>query len=138
VDEAVALAESVGSLVGNVFVVGALDLVRAGGRLAGGVDAAADAIPVLSLVGGEVQAVGQATDVDEAADLMAARARSWGESLKVAVGVADAGAAPLWQALEARLDGVPEVKEMIRYRVGPSVGVHTGPGTAGAFFYPAP
>jgi DegV family protein with EDD domain len=138
VDEAVALAESVGARVGNVFVVSALDLVRAGGRLAGGVEDAAGAIPVLTLEGGEVKAIGQAADVDGAADLMAGRVRSWGESLKVAVGVADAGAAPLWQALETRLDGVPEVKQVIRYRVGPSVGVHTGPGTAGAFFYPAP
>jgi len=24
----------------------------------------------------------------------------------------------------------------VRYRVGPSVGAHTGPGTAGAFFFP--
>ena len=51
--------------------------------------------------------------------------------------MADAGAAALWQALEERLDGAPEVSEVVRYRVGPSVAVHTGPGTAGAFFYPA-
>ena len=60
------------------------------------------------------------------------------KSLKVAVGVADQGAMPLWTALEAELDGAPQVREVIRYRIGPSVGAHTGPGTAGAFFYPAP
>jgi hypothetical protein len=27
------------------------------------------------------------------------------------------------------------VREVVRYRIGPSVGAHTGPGTAGAFFY---
>jgi len=26
---------------------------------------------------------------------------------------------------------------VVRYRIGPSVGAHTGPGTAGAFFWPA-
>ena len=44
---------------------------------------------------------------------------------------------PFWSGLEARVDGHPRVKDIVRYRVGPSVGVHTGPGTAGAFIYPA-
>jgi fatty acid-binding protein DegV len=30
------------------------------------------------------------------------------------------------------------VAEMIRYRVGPSVGAHTGPGTVGVMFAPTP
>jgi fatty acid-binding protein DegV len=68
---------------------------------------------------------------------MAGRVRAAGAGLRVAVGIADAAATPLWQALEAALAGAPEVAEVIRYRVGPSVGAHTGPGTAGAFFYPA-
>lgn len=136
-DEAIELAETVGATVGNVFVVRALDLARAGGRLAGTVSAADARIPVLSLVGGEIRAVGEAHDVAEAAEVMAAYARAWGERLRCAVGVADAGAAPLWRALEERLRGAPEVQEVVRYRIGPSVGVHTGPGTAGAFFYPA-
>jgi fatty acid-binding protein DegV len=52
--------------------------------------------------------------------------------------VADAGTLPTVEALEALLGGAPEVRELIRYRVGPSVGAHTGPGAAGAMFYPAP
>jgi len=139
IEDAAVIAESVGATVGNVFVVGALDLARAGGRLAAGVDAEADvdAIPVLSLVAGVIRVVGKSHDVDEAAEVMTAYARAWGDGLRCAVGIADAGAAPLWQALESRLAAAPEVKEVVRYRVGPSVGVHTGPGTAGAFFYPA-
>jgi hypothetical protein len=43
----------------------------------------------------------------------------------------------LVSALEDRLRGHEHVLELVRYRVGPSVGVHSGPGTAGAFFYPA-
>ena len=135
-EEAAAVAEALAPRIGNVFVVGALDLVRAGGRLAAGAEAA-EGIPVLSLVEGAVQVVGTAADVEEAAAVMAGRVRSAGEGLRVAVGIADAAAAPLWQALEAALVGVPEVREVIRYRVGPSVGAHTGPGTAGAFFHPA-
>ncbi|MGH2686789.1 MAG: DegV family protein, partial [Actinomycetota bacterium] len=139
VEDAAVIAETVGATVGNVFVVGALDLARAGGRLAAEVDDEGEgtAIPVLSLVGGEIRPVGRARDVAEAAEVMATYARAWGDGLRCAVGIADAAAAPLWRALEERLGAAPEVQEVVRYRVGPSVGVHTGPGTAGAFFYPA-
>ncbi len=82
-------------------------------------------------------AVGRATDADEAADAMATYVRSSGASLRVGVGVADADALPLASALEQRLTGAAEVRELVRYRIGPSVGAHTGPGTVGAMFYPA-
>ena len=134
--DAAALAEALAPRIGNVFVVGALDLVRAGGRLAPGAEAT-DGIPVLSLVDGAVQVVGTAADVEEASTVMAARVRAHGTGLRVAVGIADAAGAPFWQGLEAALAGAPEVAEVVRYRVGPSIGAHTGPGTAGAFFYPS-
>lgn len=135
-DDAATVAEELAATVGNVFVVRALDLVRAGGRYRGA-GPEPSGIPVLSLVAGEVHAVGTATDVDRAAAVMADHVRRAGERLRVAVGIADAGAAPLWQALEDRLAGAPEVREVVRYRVGPSIGAHTGPGTAGAFFHPS-
>jgi DegV family protein with EDD domain len=141
VDQVVAAAERVSSLVGNVFVVGALDLARAGGRLAedassGPTDPAG--IPVLTLAGGAMRTVGHASDVREAARIMADYVRAAGTSLRVGVSVADAGTVSLVEALEAVLRDMPEVRELIRYRVGPSVGAHTGPGTAGAMFYSAP
>jgi DegV family protein with EDD domain len=138
--EAAVIAENLAGSVGNVFVVRALDLVRAGGRLQSGLEATAGgaAIPVLSLIDGEIRPVGEARDLEEAATAMADFVTLSGESLKVAIGVADQGAMPLWRALEAELTGASEVREVIRYRIGPSVGAHTGPGTAGAFFYPAP
>lgn len=137
-EEAARVAEAVAATVGNVFVVGALDLARAGGRLAAGVqDGGAGAVPVLSLVGGEVKAVGQAADAEEAAAVTTDHVTAAGGGLRVAVGVADAAAAPVADALAARLGARPQVREVVRYRVGPSVGAHTGPGTAGAFFHPA-
>ena len=137
-EEAAAIAEELAAGVGNVFTVRALDLARAGGRLAVGVeDEPGDAIPVLSLVAGEIKPVGTATTVDEAAQVMADYATLGGDRLRVAVGIADAEAAPLVAALESRLRGHPDVLDLVRYRIGPSVGAHTGPGTAGAFFYPA-
>jgi len=134
--EAAAVAEAIAATVGNVFVVGALDLVRAGGRLEAGTDEAGG-IPVLSLVGGKVQPIGRAASVDDACDQMAAYVLGLGQGLRVALSIADRGAAPMWEGLEARLAGRAQVRDLVRYRVGPSVGAHSGPGTAGAVAYPA-
>ena len=136
-EEAVKVAEAVAAAVGNVFVVGALDLVRAGGRLSPQAGDEAG-IPVLSLDGGKVQPVGRATSLEEACDQMAAYVLGLGDDLRVGLSIADKGAAPLWETLEARLVGCPQVREIVRYRVGPSVGAHSGPGTAGAVAYPIP
>ena len=137
-EEAARVAEDVAGRCGNVFVVGALQLARAGGRLSEEVDASGTAaIPVLSMVGGRMTPVGSARTDDEAADVMAAHIRSAGRRLRVGIGVADAAATPLREALEARLVGTPEVAELVRYRIGPSVGAHTGPGTVGGTFYEA-
>jgi DegV family protein with EDD domain len=135
-EEAAQVAERVASRCGNVFVVRALDLARAGGRLvAGAQDAVHDAIPVLTLVEGEIRPVGQARSIEEAADAMAAHVRAAGTGIRAGVGVADAGASALWQAVEERLLAAPEVVDLVRYRVGPSVAAHTGPGTAGVSYY---
>jgi len=136
-EEAVRIALAVAATVGNVFVVGALDLVRAGGRLQPGASEEGG-IPVLSLTEGRVQSIGRAASLDDACDQMAAYVLALGAGLRVGLSVADRGAAPLWVALEARLVGHPGVREVVRYRVGPSVGAHLGPGTAGAIAYPAP
>ena len=134
-EEAAALAERVGATVGNVFVVGALDLARAGGRL-GDVAPAPTTVPVLTLVGGVMQEVDRCDDTDQAAMAMARFVRAGGSSLRVGVGVADPGTLPLVTAVEDQLRGAPEVAELVRYVIGPSVGAHTGPGTVGAMFAP--
>ena len=137
-EEAARVAEQVAARTGNVFVVRALDLVRRGGRMGTAGDALeADAIPVLRLVGGTYQPVAQARTVDEAAGAMAAAVLEGGARLRVGISVADAAGAPLRAALERRLEGAPGILDLVRYRVGPSVGVHTGPGTAGAMWYPS-
>ncbi len=137
VEQAAQLAGSVARTVGNVFVVGALDLARAGGRMRVDDRDTGTGIPVLSLVDGEITVVGTAADVGACAEAMASVARSWGTGLRAAVGTADAGARPLSEALEAALIDADEIVDVVPYRIGPSVGVHTGPGTSGAFFWPA-
>ncbi|MGH9282523.1 MAG: DegV family protein, partial [Acidimicrobiales bacterium] len=138
-EEAAGVAEAVAARTGNVFVVQAVDLVRRGGRMGVAAQAAleADTVPVLRLVGGSYQPVAQARTVDEAADAMAAAVLTGGERLRVGISVADAAGAPVREALEHRLQEAPQIVDLVRYRVGPSVGVHTGPGTAGAMWYPA-
>ncbi|HVE47235.1 MAG TPA: DegV family protein [Acidimicrobiales bacterium] len=138
-DEAAQLAEAVASRTDNVFTVGALDLARRGGRLgeAAAQELADAAIPVVRLIGGSYQPIAQVVTLEEAADVMAAAVLTGGTGLRVGISVADAAALPLREALEACLTGAPEVAELVRYRVGPSVGAHTGPGTAGAMWYPA-
>jgi DegV family protein with EDD domain len=136
-EAAAAAAEQAAAEVGNVFVVGALDVARAGGRLAGDVGPATT-IPVLTLAGGVMQPVARCADLDEAADAMAAFVRAAGSSLRVGVGLSDATTLPLVLALEDRLRDAPEVAELVRYRIGPSVGAHTGPGTVGTMFAPSP
>jgi DegV family protein with EDD domain len=135
-EEAARVAEAVGARCGNVFVVKALELARAGGRLASGVeDHAVEGIPVLSMVEGRMIVIGSARSTEEAANVMAGHIRGSGTNLRVGIGVADADATPLWQALEDRLVDAPEVLDIVRYRIGPSVGAHTGPGTAGSYYY---
>jgi DegV family protein with EDD domain len=138
-ETAAAVAERTAGTVGNVFVVQALDLARRGGRVdvAGSDVQGEDVVSVLSLAGGAVRVVATAASIDAAAAAMARYVLDSGDRLRVAVGVADAAGAPLSDALEALVTGAPNVVEVVRYRVGPSVGVHTGPGTAGAFFFPA-
>lgn len=136
---AAGVAEAVAGRTDNVFVVSALDLARRGGRLSPSADQQlrAAAIPVLRLVDGSYQPVAQVTTFEEAADVMARTVLAGGTGLRVGISVADAAALPLREALEKRLAGAPQVAELVRYRVGPSVGVHTGPGTAGAMWYQA-
>ncbi|HEY1634779.1 MAG TPA: DegV family protein [Acidimicrobiales bacterium] len=136
--EAAALvAEAVAARTGNVFVVGALELARSGGRLRESPSGGVTAIPVLTLAEGRMVPVGEVATMEDAARVMATSVLGAGTDLRVGLGIADAGAAPLWHALEEPLVDAPEVLEVVRYRIGPSVGAHTGPGSAGAIYYPS-
>lgn len=135
-DEAAAVTEAVAETVGMVFVVRALDLLRSGGRLAAGAGTGNGGVPVLTLDGAAMVVVDEVDDLERGAGAMAAAVRGGGRSLRVGVGTADAGTGPLADALIRRLEGAPEVVDVVSYRIGPSVGAHTGPGTVGAFWYP--
>jgi DegV family protein with EDD domain len=136
-DHAAGVARRVADTVGNVFIVGALDLARRGGRLAAdAVEAEGEGLPVLALAGGQMQVVGHVHDTEGAADAMTVYLLEAAEGAPQRVGVGDALAPDLAAEYAARLADRPEVAELVRYEIGPSVGAHTGPGTAGACFFP--
>jgi DegV family protein with EDD domain len=128
-------ARRVAGEVGNVFIVGALDLARRGGRLAAGA-AEGEGLPVLALAAGQMQSVGQVHDVEAAVDAMTDYLVEAAAGVPQRVGVGDALAPELAEAYAARLADRPEVAELVRYEIGPSVGAHTGAGTVGACFFP--
>jgi DegV family protein with EDD domain len=142
-DDVVHAATAAAAAVDNVFVVGALDLARQGGRLEAGAESG-DGLPVLAMHGGTMNVVARVHDLDTAVDAMAGYVRDRAGTVPQLVGVGDAGASELADALAVALvapdpsgPGGPVVYELVRYAVGPSVGAHTGAGTAGCVFLPA-
>ncbi|MEM7338057.1 MAG: DegV family protein [Actinomycetota bacterium] len=139
--EVEAAVASFAPTVESVFIVQALDLARASGRFVGGVldgELTPDAVPVLRYAAGDLTVVAEVATPADAVEAMAAAVLGPGRRVRVASGLADPGTAPITDALEAQLDTSPLVTDLIRYRVGPSVAAHTGSGTAGVFFHPAP
>ena len=137
-DEAASIAETLAPSIGNVFIVRALDLVLAGGRGDRSFgEGTTEGIPVLALRDGQVQVIERVGSAGDAVKVLAATAAGWGTSVKVAVGVADASSQQLADSLQCSLRDHPHVAEVMRYRIGPSVGAHTGPGTTGCFMFPA-
>jgi DegV family protein with EDD domain len=131
---AAAVARAVARRLGNVFIVGALDLARRGGRLAE-TAAKGEGLPVLALSEGQMQAVGRVHDGEAAVDAMTEYFVASAAGKLQRVGVGDALTPALAADLEARLRARPETVELVRYEIGPSVGAHTGPGTVGAVFF---
>ena len=131
---AAAAARSAAGRVGNVFIVGALDLARRGGRLAAGVDDA-DGVPVLALANGRMEVVAHVHDTDRAVDAMTAYVAEQAHGAALRVGVGDALTPELAAAYATALRARPEVDELVHYEIGPSVGAHTGAGTVGACFF---
>lgn len=111
---------------GNVFVAGGAP----GGRVP-----RRPGWPVLSHADGATRAVASATDPDDAAHVMARCIAEQGEGLRVAVGHAAGATRDAADALADAIVRADGAVELMRYRVGPSVGAHTGPLSFGAFWW---
>ena len=90
VAEVVRAARDAAAAVDNVFVVGALDLARRGGRLEPGAELGGG-VPVLAMHGGTMNLVAQAADVDAAVDAMVAYVRERAGTTPQLVGIGHAG-----------------------------------------------
>ena len=132
----------VGSLVerlGTAFMVGVPLLTERGGRAAD-VDLDGEGIPVLAMSGGDLEVLDRVTTIDDTVDVMSTYASSWRDrepgGITIAIGTADAPSRPLSDRLAGALSELPGVDGVVHYRIGPSVGAHTGPGTFGLFVFP--
>ena len=127
-------ARAAAATVGNVFVVGALELPRRSGRLGAAV-ADGDGVPVLALADGQMNAVGRAATIEDAVQAMTDYVAGEARGRELRVGVGDALSPVLADALADSMLEHLEVVDLVRYEVGPSVGAHTGVGTVGACFF---
>lgn len=134
-DRVLTLAGSIES----VFIIQAVELAQASGRFGPGIlaqDSDERSVPVLALTRGELSVIAEVTSLAQSVDIMADHVLGSGGAVRVASGLADLATKPVTDALEARLEASPDVVELLRYRVGPSVAANTGPGTAGVFWHP--
>src|SRR5262249_25804097 len=110
-----------------------------GGRLAADAADAAEGegLPLLALAEGEMKAVGHVHDTESAVDAMTDYFVEAAGGQPQRAGVGGALTPEVAAEYAARLAARPEVVELVRYEIGPSVGAHTGAGTVGACFFPA-
>ena len=126
-----------GESVGNVFVVGALELASGADGCAGTRRSRPSrASPCWRCAVGRWTS-SRTRDVEDAVGAMATVVEEPRPVSRLRVGVGDAVAPELAAALAGRLEGQPNIQELVRYEVGPSVTAHTGLGTAGAVYFPA-
>ena len=88
-------------------------------------------------VGTDVSVVGTGVTAAEIDRLLVAPFAEAGGPIRAAVCLADPATVGFCDALERGLARLDHVVDVTRYRVGPSIAAHTGPGTAGGFFWPA-
>lgn len=141
IDEAADVAARRASSLRTSFVVGVPRLIDRSGR-ADGLDveaATSEGVPVLAMNGSDMSVLATATDLDDAVRVMVDDALAWTPSgddgLRIAVGTSDRSSEPASAAITGAVSDDERVAEVVQYRIGPSVGAHTGPGTSGLFVF---
>ena len=140
-EEAAIIAEQRAATIGTAFIVGFPSLVDSSGR-AEDIDmrdAAAEGIPVLAMSAGVLEVLDTVHTLQGAVASMAAYAMSCGSGsgtpAHIAIGTSDEPSRAVAEALTSALDGDCSVADIVQYRIGPSIGAHTGPGTSGLFVF---
>lgn len=134
----VRLAAETAASIETVFILQDLRYIVKGGRMhqAALLDSGKD-IPILGGAGGAYQLLGQATDFAGLVDGMAEGLLRGDHQRDVAIAFAAPETIAFTEALEERMRESELVRGVHRYRMGPTIAVHTGPGTAGGFSWPA-
>lgn len=137
-DRVVEVAETLIAGIGTVFILQDLDYVLRGGRMhAAELPDGTGDVPVLGGYGGRYGMIGSGRTVDDLVDAMAHFLLDGYDRRHVAIALAGPETVEFTEALEARMDADARVVSRHRYRMSPSIAVHTGPGTAGGFRWPA-
>ena len=135
--DVVRAASDLSPRIGVVLVIGVPQLAVAGGR-ASSLDLESDGIPVLAMTGGSSpEVLSRVRTIGAAVVTMADYALRQGDAVNVALGTSDETSRPVVEALQEALEAADQVVDIVHYRIGPSVGAHTGPGTAALFVFPA-
>jgi len=138
--EVVDRIEEIHPAIGTAFILGALDFARRGGRfnpalLTESEQPESQGVAVLSGYGSNLEVVAMGHSVDELCDQIVECFLSRGRTIRAGVCLADPATLMFTEGIEERLRTAPIEVELVRYRLGPSIAAHTGPGTAGGFWY---
>ncbi|MEE9413906.1 MAG: DegV family protein [Acidimicrobiales bacterium] len=129
-------AEALAPNICSTFLLQSLDQMRKMGRV--DFDALApdiDEVGVYVTRGVAVDVAGAGSTIEELSELMLAQVPT-DIAIRTGVCLAAPEMLPYSEILEKELATRDNMLGTVRYRVGPSVAAHTGPGTAGLFWWP--
>ena len=86
---------------------------------------------------GQMHVVDRVASTGEAIAAMAAFTVAWGDRLHVGIGSASPSASPLTDALADAVGEVATIRDVMRYRIGPSMGGRMQPDTIECFMFPS-
>lgn len=136
--EASSVAATLIPSIVTTFILQDLRYVLKGGRMRRAeLPTGTDDVPVLAGSGGGYQLVGTGRSIEDLVEQMAAQLLAGDHRRHVAIAHAAPDTIDFTEGLEERVRNDETVVSTHRYRMGPSIAVHTGPGTAGGFSWPA-
>lgn len=123
--------------ISTVFILQDLRYIMKGGRMRpANLPSGEKDVPVLGGSGGGYQLLGTGRTVDELVQQMAASLLEGDHRRDVAIAFAAPDTLVFTERLEEIMMSSRLVASVRRYRMGPAIAVHTGPGTAGGFAWP--
>lgn len=129
-------AEVLAPEICSTFILQSLDQVRKMGRVDfDTLSADVDDVGVYVTRGVEVDVAGSGSSIAELSEVMLAQVPT-DIAIRTGVCLAAPEMLPYSEILEKDLATRDNMLGTVRYRVGPSVAAHTGPGTAGLFWWP--